>query len=297
MNFKHYLNHPKDILSRLLIKYGGSIPDKAYLQMLYYLKMSERLDLKNPVKFSEKLQWLKLNDQNPEYTAIVDKAAVKEIVAKKIGREYVIPTLGLWNSLEEIEWDVLPNEFVLKTTHGGGGAGVAICRDKSKFDKESAIKKLGISMKGDIYRNYGEWPYKDVPKRIIAEELIKTAGSEDLKDYKFFCFDGEPKFLKVDFNRFSDHHANYYDLNWSLLEYGESGFDPDFNHIEEKPKNFDEMVKIVRTLSQSYKFIRVDLYNADGKIYFGEMTFFPASGMGKWTDPNDDEEIGNLLTI
>lgn len=270
--------------------------DKSYLSIVYYLKMGNRLHWKNPVTFNEKLQWLKLYDRNPDYTRLVDKAAVKDYVADKIGEEYVIRTIGLYDTLEEIDFDRLPDKFVLKTTHGGGGGGVVVCKDKSRFDIEDARKKLKRSLDSDIYTFYREWPYKDVPKKIIAEEYVESEDG-DLRDYKFFCFNGEPKFLKVDFGRFIEHHANYYDLEWNLLPFEETDAPRNPEHEEIKPDNFGQMIEFARKLSQGHKFLRVDLYNVNGKIYFGELTFYPASGLGTFNPQEWDWKLGDMLQL
>ena len=170
--------------------------DKLYCKIIYYLEMGKHLDLNAPQSYNEKLQWLKLYDRNPKYTTMVDKYAVKNYVAEKIGSEYIIPTLGIWDKPEDIEWEKLPNQFVLKTTHGGGNTGVVVCKDKSHFDKEKAIVKLNKSLKEDLYRVLREWPYKNVPHRIMAEEYIEGENG-DLPDYKFFCFNGVVKALFV----------------------------------------------------------------------------------------------------
>ena len=276
------------------------LPDATYLKLLYRFKMGHRLNLKNPQTFTEKLQWLKLYNRKPEYTQMVDKLAVKEYVADRIGAEYIIPTLGVWDRPDEIDWDSLPNQFVLKTTHGGGGGGVVICRDKGTFDKTSALAKLKESMASDIYSSLREWPYKNVPKRIIAEKFMSSEESpapKDLLDYKFFCFNGKVKFFKVDFGRFVEHHANYYDTDGKLLPFGEINFEPDPAHIIELPNNLREMILLAERLSKNEPFLRVDFYNVNGKIFFGELTFYPASGMGKWTTEEADIKIGMYLDL
>ena len=276
------------------------LPDATYLKLLYRFKMGHRLNLKNPQTFTEKLQWLKLYNRKPEYTQMVDKLAVKEYVADRIGAEYIIPTLGVWDRPDEIDWDSLPNQFVLKTTHGGGGGGVVICRDKGTFDKTSALAKLKESMASDIYSSLREWPYKNVPKRIIAEKFMSSEESpapKDLLDYKFFCFNGKVKFFKVDFGRFVEHHANYYDTDGKLLPFGEINFEPDPAHIIELPNNLREMILLAERLSKNEPFLRVDFYNVNGTIFFGELTFYPASGMGKWTTEEADIKIGMYLDL
>lgn len=270
--------------------------DKSYLYIVFYLKMGSRLHWKNLLTFNEKLQWLKLYDRNPDYTRLVDKAAVKDYVADKIGKEHVIETIGLYDTPEEIDFDRLPNQFVLKTTHGGGGGGVVVCKDKNRFNIDEARKRLRKSLDSDIYMFYREWPYKNVPKKIIAEEYVESEDG-DLRDYKFFCFNGEPKFLKVDFGRFVEHHANYYDLEWNLLPFEESDVPRDPKHQEIQPDDFEKMVDFARKLSQGHRFLRVDLYNVNGRIYFGELTFYPASGLGTFNPQEWDWNLGDMIQL
>ncbi len=289
-----------EFMASIISNFFRWLPDATYLKLLYRFKMGHRLDLKNPQTFTEKLQWLKLYNRKPEYTKMVDKYAVKEYVANIIGEEYIIPTLGVWDKHENIDWDSLPNQFVLKTTHGGGGGGVVICKDKTIFDKASAIAKLKESMASDIYSGLREWPYKDVPRRIIAEKFLapeKSPAPNDLPDYKFFCFNGKVKFFKVDFGRFVEHHANYYSPEGELLEFGEQGLEPDPNYPIELPNNLKEMISLAEKLSANESFLRVDLFNVNGNIYFGELTFYPASGMLPWTTEEADMKIGKYLKL
>lgn len=271
--------------------------DETYLKLMYYFQMGKRLNLKNPVTYSEKLQWLKLYDRNPKYTLMVDKLAVKAYVASLIGKEHIIPTLAVWDTVDEIDLSTLPDKFVLKTTNGGGGGGVVICRDKASFDLEAAKKKLSRALSSDIFIQTREWPYKNVVGRIIAEEYIPDGSSEGLKDYKFFCFNGIVKFLKVDFGRFVEHHANYYSTEGKLLEFGEQGLEPNPDYPIELPENLNEMISLAEVLSKASTFLRIDLYNVKGQIYFGEITFYPASGMLPWTTPDADTEIGRYLSF
>lgn len=174
------------------------------------------LRLSNPRTFNEKIQWLKLYNRQEEYCNLVDKYAVKEYVSNLIGEKYVIPTIGVWDTPEKIEWSKLPSKFVLKTTHGGGNLGVVICRDKSIIQKDNIISKLNKSLKGDIYRTYREWPYKNVPKRIIAEPFMESDYPEgDLDDYKFFCFNGKPKYCQVIRDRNTKESIDFYDMDWN----------------------------------------------------------------------------------
>lgn len=294
---KHALLQPKRLVLFVLNQTALFWPDKLFLKLKFRLVMGQKLDLNNPKTFNEKLQWLKLYNRRPEYTTMVDKYAVKQYVADKIGEQHIIPTLGVWDSVDDIDWASLPDQFVLKTTHGGGGGGVVICKDKHTFDKETAKARLQKSLDRDIYLNYREWPYKGVPKRIIAEQYMTDESTSELKDYKFFCFNGQMRCFKVDFDRFISHRANYYDREATLLPFGEVCCLPDFSRVFEKPKNYEQMVKIAETLSQGMPFLRVDLYNANGKIYFGEITFFPAAGMGKFDPECWDEQLGSWIQL
>lgn len=258
--------------------------------------MNYPLNLKKPTTFNEKLQWLKLYDRNPLYTKLVDKYAVKDYVASVIGREYIIPTIAVWDKVEDIDLSMLPNQFVLKTTHDSGG--VCICRDKDSFDFENAKEKLDHSLHYDYYKLAAEWPYKNVYRRIMAEEYLEPAPDvKDLFDYKFFCFDGEVKFFKIDFNRQSNHRANYYDRDGELIPFGEEVYPPEPDKKIEIPSNLQEMIKLAERLSQGMHFCRIDLYNIKEKVYFGEITLYPAGGFGRFSPDNYDEFIGNMLTL
>lgn len=272
------------------------LPDKAYLSLRYRFQMGHWINWKSPNTFSEKLQWLKIYNRKPIYTIMVDKYAVKKYVTDRIGNQYIIPTIGVWDKVEDIDWESLPSQFVLKTTHGGGGCGVVVCHDINNFDKSESIAKLKESLGVDIYTELREWPYKNVPKRIIAEVYLNTSTGE-LNDYKFFCFSGKVKFYKVDFGRFIEHHANYYSPDGELLAFGETGLEPDPKANIQQPNNIEEMIILAEKLSEGEPFLRVDFYNVNGKIYFGELTFYPASGMIPWTTNEADAEIGNYLSL
>ncbi len=277
--------------------------DETYLKILFFLRMHKMLNLENPQAFSEKLQWLKLHDRKPEYTKLVDKYAVKEYVANIIGEEYVIPTIGVWDKPEDIDWDNLPNKFVLKTTHGGGSVGVVICKDKKDFDRNEAIKKLNKSLKQDIYIELREWPYKNVKKRIIAESFLGDTNiqTQYLTDYKFFCFNREPKFCQVIKDREIKETIDFFDMKWQHLPF--NGLHS-HGHIYEKsaevpkrPEFFDEMKEIVYKLSKGLCFSRIDLYDVNGKIYFGEITLYPASGMGYFKPKKYNQVLGNMINL
>lgn len=275
----------------------NKLNNETFLRLRYYVVFHKRLNLKNPRAFTEKIQWLKLYFLKTEFTNMVDKCSAKEIVKEKVGEDYVIPTIGFWERFEDIDFVHLPNKFVLKTTHGGGGSGIIICRDKKYFDKNKAKRILEKSMETDIYKVLREWPYKNVRKGIIAEALVKQSDGQGLLDYKFFCFNGKVKFFKVDFGRFTSHRANYYTREKKLLPWIESNFPPDPQINHHFPENFDEMIAIAEKLSDNLPFLRVDLYNVNGKILFGEMTFYPASGMEEFKPNGVDVEIGDMLTL
>ena len=292
----YYLkNNPAHIIDTIVQRFFCFLPDKLYLSLRFRCKMGYWINWKNPISFSEKLQWLKIYNRKPEYTSMVDKFSVKKYVEERIGKEYIIPTLGVWNSFEEIDWDSLPDRFVLKTTHGGGSGGVVICSDKSKFDKQAASVKLNNSLHSDIYKAYREWPYKNIKRRIIAETLLENKDGHEINDYKFFCFHGKVKFFKIDFNRFIDHHANYYSPLGTLLDFGEADLVPISTADVKIPDNLPTMIKLAEKLAANEPFIRIDLYNVNGKIYFGEITFYPASGMGRFTNEHIDQEIGSYI--
>ena len=272
--------------------------DALYLKLLFYFTMGKRLDLKHPKTFNEKLQWLKLYNRRPEYTTMVDKYAVKEYVASKIGKEYVIPTLGVWDKPEQIEWDKLPDRFVLKTTHGGGNTGVVICKDKSTFNREQAIAKLNRSLQSDIYVNFREWPYKNVPKRIIAEEYIEDSRSKDLVDYKFFCFDGYADSVMLCLERQEGETKFYFfDSDWQFKRYDQRGVNAPEDFTLPKPKGIDDMFHIAEELSKGLPHARIDLYLVNGHIYFGEITLFSASGLDNDLLPTTDAYFGKLINI
>jgi hypothetical protein len=438
-----YLWNRNILATGVLLRLNKIVPEKLYLKWLFRLNVGYKLNLKNPKTFNEKLQWLKLYDRKLEYTSLVDKYEVKRIVGKKIGEEHIIPTLGVWNNVDDIEWDTLPNQFVLKTTHGSGGSGVVICKDKNSFDIEDAKRKLDRSLAhSDTYAHYREWPYKNIKRRIIAEKFLtndnedlddykmhclngvpkvilvcrdryKNELSEDfyttewehldlkhsshdnalqlisrpaelkemldiseklsekmtfartdfysvhgkvffceiklypasglvpfvpgkydelfsdwtvspdieivgkyliirkrnifivlyeydsaaLNDYKFFCFDGKVKFFKVDFGRFKEHHANYYDPDGTILPFGEEVCLPVPGYKITLPSCLEQMKAMASTISKGFPFLRVDLYVSGGQIYFGETTFYPASGMGRFSPESADLDIGNMLNL
>ena len=295
-NIHLMLPHPSLALSSLLREANFLFPDKLYLRLMFRLKMGYWPNLKHPKTFSEKLQWLKLYNRRPEYTQMVDKMAVKDYVAGIIGSEYVIPTLGVWERPEDIEWDVLPRQFVLKTTHGGGGSGVVICLDKNTFNREDAVKKLNESLKKDIYKTLREWPYKNVHKRIIAEQYLSNDG-ELLEDYKVHNFNGIPRFILLCRDRFKESGLtdDFYTTKWEHLDVKRPEHDNPGGH--DQPKELEEMLGLAERLSKGIPFVRTDFYTAGNKVFFGELTFFPAGGMSKFEPEQYDELFGSWLHI
>lgn len=285
------------LLAAIVARYCTWLPEDTFLKWRYRLLMKQTLHLDNPQTFTEKIQWLKLHDRKPIYTKMADKYEVKEYVAQRIGEQYVIPTLGVWERFDDIDFSQLPAQFVLKSTNGGGGTGVVICKDKKKFDIASAKRLLTKSMNVSADLRQGEWVYKGIRPRIIAETLITDEQTGELKDYKFFCFGGKVRFFKVDFNRFVEHHANYYDITGKLMPFGEAICPPSPSMKIELPNNLDSMVNLAEKLSKGHIFLRVDLYNINGIIYFGETTFYPNSGFGEFAPKCWDLKIGGMLDL
>lgn len=269
--------------------------DEKYLSRKYELVFGKKLNLENPQTFNEKLQWLKIYDHNPQYTALVDKYAVKRYVAEVMGAQYVIPTLGVWNHFDEIDFDALPEQFVLKCTHDSGG--LVICKNKGEMDKAAAKKKLEKSLKRNYYLSGREWPYKDVPPRIIAEKYMSDGIHEELRDYKLMCFNSKVKATFVCTDRFSEDglKVTFYDASWKRMPF-ERHYPASKTEIE-KPKSYEEMVKLAERVSQGIPFVRVDFYEIAGKPYFGEITFSPGSGFEKFYPEEVDETLGSWLKI
>lgn len=296
--FLQRLKHPSKMVAGVIVRLYRLFPnDKIYLKLIYRLYMGRKLDLKNPKTFSEKIQWLKLYDRRPEYTIMVDKYTVKQYVAERIGEEYIIPTIGVWESPEKIDWDSLPDKFVLKVTHGGGGGGIIICKDKKRLNKARAINMLKKAMKVNIYGKYREWPYKNVPMRIIAEQLLEEKNEHGLMDYKIFCFHGIPKIIKVNYDTKTDYHSNWYDLDWKYLGSTTENDPTDADVQIPCPIGYDKMILLAEKLSNGMPFVRVDFYNVWGMIKFGEMTFFPGSGFEKFVPESFDYDLGKMIKL
>lgn len=289
------MTYKSNFLRGITMRFFGWLPDPIYLRLIYLFIIGKPLSLKNPRTFNEKIQWLKIHDRNPRHTDMVDKLAVKDIVTKIAGSEYVIPTMKVYNSVEEIDLNELPEAFVLKTTHGGGSGGVVVCKDKNKLDIQTAKAKLLKSLHSKDSR-YREWPYSNVPRKIIAEHYMEDENGE-LRDYKFFCINGEPKFLFMASGRMKDGALTFdfldMDYNWLPVRNGH----PNSKTPPQKPQNFDKMIELARKLSQGEAFVRVDLYNIRGKIYFGEYTFFHFSGLTPFEPEEWDEKFGDMIEL
>ena len=271
--------------------------DEAYLKLAFRMNMNQKLDLKNPKTFNEKLQWLKLYDRKPEYTRMVDKYEAKQYVAERIGEEYIVPTLGVWDRFDDIDFDSLPDQFVLKTTHDSGG--LVICRDKSKLDVATVKKTLERCLKRNYYYASREWPYKNVKPRILAEAYMEDPQQPNgLRDYKFFCFSGEPRFLYIS-EGLEDHSTasiSFLEMDWRFAPFRRSDYKP-FSRLPEKPQHYDEMVQLARKLAGDMAFVRVDLYEISGRIYFSEITFSPCSGMVPFEPKEWDEKLGSWIRL
>jgi len=280
--------------SRGLLKW---VPDKMYLQMLVKSQLGYKVDFEAPKTYNEKLQWLKLYDRKPEYSRMVDKYAVREYIAEKIGEQYLIPLVGgPWERVEDIDFDALPEQFVLKTTHDSGG--VVICYNKDNFDKDSALAKLRKHMKREYFWGKREWPYKDVPHRIIAEKYMEDSRDSELRDYKLFAFNGRVRAMFIASERFSKNSEtkfDFFDENFIHLDI-RNGY-PNAKEIPHRPSNFEEMKSLASKLSKGIPQLRVDFYEVNGKIYFGELTFTHWGGIVPFEPKKWDNIFGDWIEL
>lgn len=267
--------------------------DKLFLSLYFRIYTGQKLHRASPITFREKIQWLKLHNCQPECSVMVDKYAVRELVAKKIGSQYLIPSLGVWESFAEIDFSKLPDRFVLKTTHDSGG--VWICRDKRTVDFEEARKTLEKRLKHNYFWKGRERPYKNVTPRIVAEKLLVPQAGGDLKDYKIWCFNGRPLLIQVDSNRFSDHHRNFYDTLWRKQNL--TILYPQTSKADERPGKLDEMLALATELSEGFPFLRVDFYYVNEKVFFGELTFHPDGGIASILPVEWDKKLGDLIPV
>lgn len=289
------LKNPRLALFLLVEKLSFLFSDKIYLQLCFYLKMGKKLNLKHPVTFNEKLQWLKLYNRHPKYTQMVDKIEVKKYVAKKIGEQYIIPTLGVWDTPDEINFEMLPNKFVLKCNHNSG-VGLCICHNKNKLNISKVKKDLSRGLRQNFYWIAREWPYKNVRRRIIAEKLMVDESGIELKDYKVFCFNGEPTIIEVDYDRFVGHKRNFYDKEWNFLDL-EIQYPSDKSHEIPKPNCLEQMLLLSHKLSEGIPHVRTYFYCINDNLYFGELTFFHEAGLGTFRPVEWDKYLGSLISI
>ena len=296
---KKYVLHPLNISKYFSVRkmkgnYGKKLSDEEYIAKMFKLKLGYDIDLSNPKTFNEKLNYLKLNYRKPILTKMVDKHEAKRIVSDIVGEQFVVKEYGLFDKADDIEFDILPNEFVLKTTHFSGG--VIICKDKEKFDSKAATEKLNKLLKQNYYYNCREWPYKDIEPKVIVEKYITDGINDVLPVYKFFCFDGKPVLLQAIKNdKQKTETIDYFDMDWNMLELRQNY--PNSDTPLNKPINFEEMKEIAERLSKGFPFIRVDLYSVNGKTLFSEFTFFSDAGFERFYPEEWDEKLGAMIKI
>ena len=299
---KKILRNPKLLFLTLGQKgFFNWMDDRRYIKIAYKIKTGHSLDLDNPQSFNEKIQWLKLNDRNPEHVLLVDKYEAKKIVAKRIGEEHVIPTLGVWSSYEDIDFSKLPDQFVLKCTHDSGG--MIICRNKATMNHQKSKKKITRCLKQNYFYGQREWAYKDVKPRIICEKYMedstaKQMGSKGLTDYKFFCFNGIPKFVYVScgLENHDTAQISFLTMDWNFANFKRNDYQG-LKYLPEKPSCFDQMTEYATVLSQDEKFVRVDFYEINQQVYFGEITYYPCSGFMPFDPPEYDILVGKMLVL
>jgi len=286
----------------LIVSYLGKkgflkwLPDNPYLKLLFRAKTGYTLNIKKPKSYNEKLQWLKLYDRNPKYTMMVDKYEVKKYIAEIIGEEYLIPTLKVYDHYSDINFEELPDQFVLKCTHDSGG--LVICTNKGVLDYQRALKKIKASYKSNYYYELREWVYKDIKPRIICEEFMDDEEQNNgLTDYKFYCFHGTPIYCQVIKDRETNATIDFFDMEWNHMEFTGLQELPHSKEKINKPLKLNEMYSIAKTLSQGVPFVRVDFYYVNNNVYFGEMTFFPRSGFGRFKPDEWNEKMGKLIDL
>jgi len=270
------------------------LSDKVHITLKYRLKMGHRLDWKTPKSFTEKLNWLKLYDHDPRYIPLVDKWDVMDFVRERIGDGYCVQKFGIWDSFEAIDFDRLPNQFVLKCTNDSGG--IVICKDKALLDREAARAVLNRSLKRNYYWHNREWPYKGLKPRILAEEFLEDASGNGLIDYKFFCFDGKPKLMFIATGRAEGKTCfDFFDMEFNWIPVKQHY--PNAKQRPEKPECFDEMIMLAQKLAKDLKHVRVDFFQVDGKVYFGELTFTHFGGYERFEPEAYDGEFGEFLNL
>lgn len=293
-NFKSFIS----VIIRALnvMGYLKWIPDQKYLTWRYSTKFNKKLNFENPQTYNEKLQWLKINNRDPKYTQLVDKYTVRKYVQEKIGSEYLVPLLNVWESVEEIDWKSLPDQFVLKCNHDSGG--LIICTDKKQLDVNKAKKKLRKSLARNYYYAGREWPYKNVPPLILCEEFLSNPTGGEIQNYRIFCFNGKAEFIAVDFNTTDKNNTkrNIYDLEWNLLDFKISyPNEKKFDHS--KPLMLNKMIELSEKLSDNIPHARIDFYYIEDQIIFGEITLFHQSGLGVIEPIEYEQKLGDLIDI
>lgn len=269
--------------------------DETFIRKKGKALLGYSLNLQKPETFNEKMNWLKLHDRNPFYVQLVDKYEVKKIIAERLGSDYIIPNLGVWNSVDEIDFSGLPERFVLKCTHDSGSR--VICTDKTRLDINKTKASLDEWLRKDYYKLNREWMYGKVKHRIIAEKYIENDGGY-LNDFRFYCFNGNPRFFSIDFHLDGKNHMNFYDEKLEILPFGSAEEIPVFDAKVRIPENIGEMFSIARKLSAGHPFIRVDMYNIGGRIYFSELTFFTHGGFFiLYPDQSWDRRLGDYLDL
>lgn len=300
MNYKNIIKSRE--LRVKLLTFLGWIPDGIMLRIQYWMQTGRKLNLKAPKRFTEKLQLYKLRYRNPNMLRCTDKYEVRKYIEEKGLGKYLIPLVGIYNNVEDIDFANLPNKFVAKSTDGGGGNQVFICRDKNSISEETFRERLAAWMNArKIKKQAGrEWAYENnFPRRIIIEKLIEADDTKkDLSDYKFFCFNGEPSYCQLIQDRSTEETIDFYDMNWEHMPF--RGLNPRCgfaSSLAPRPVNFDRMKEIAKLLSKEFPFVRVDLYSVGDSIYFGELTFYPASGYGHFTPDEWDEKLGAIMKL
>lgn len=296
--FKRAIKSPEKILLNIIYRIPvlRKISDKRYISLLFRITYGRKIDFANPKSFNEKLNWLKLYDRKDLYTTMVDKYESKKYVGNIIGNDYIIPTLGVYDTFDDIDFNLLPEKFVMKCNHDSGN--VIICKDKNKLDFKRLKKKMNACLKKDYYLINREWPYKNVKRKIIVEKYMEDKKNDELVDYKIYCFNGQPKYLYIS-QGLSNHATakiDFVDLNFHKAPFYRKDF-KQHEIIPNKPKNYERMLELAKKLSYNISFIRVDFYEINGKIYFGELTFTPCGGFMKFYPKEWDEKLGDMIDL
>ncbi|MEK6263430.1 MAG: glycosyl transferase [Clostridium sp.] len=291
--FMQKISNPRKWMLWLLDKkIAYLIPDKTYLSLKYWALIEKKINLICPTTFNEKLQWLKLYDRRPKYTQMVDKYEVRNYISKTIGEEYLIPLIGVYDKFEEIDFNNLPKQFVLKCNHDSGG--LIICKDKSKLDIKVARHKINKSLKRNYYYVHREWPYKNVRPRIICETFISEKNKTP-DDYKVLCFNGKAKLISVHIDRFGKHKLDNYNMKWEKTIIGKDGPMSEFTY--EKPKQFEKLIQLTELLAANMIHVRIDWFIVKDKLYFGEITFYEASGFEHFDNEEDNYLFGSWINL